>query len=151
MENMVVIASQLTDDSTEAPEVDVANIYLQAVGVERKRQRVYGLGTHASSFYLDSISSSSSASSRYSTLFDERLREELQGIEDNLQRKNEEIQQKNEEMQKQIEDMKKREEERVKREEEMQQKIEEMERLVRMFTQGSSASQPSTSDPSKSP
>ena len=113
----------MTDESTDAPNVDVLSIYLQAVGMERKKQRMYGLGTHASSFYLDSVSSSSSASSYYSTLFDERLREELQDIQENLQRKNEEIQQKNEEMQQQIEEMKKREEERLKREEEMQQKI----------------------------
>ena len=90
----------MTDESTDAPDVDVISIYLQAVGVERKKQRVYGLGTHASSFYLDYVSSSSSASSHYSTLFDERLREELQNIQENLQRKNEEIQQKNEDMQK---------------------------------------------------
>ena len=108
MENMVTIASQLTDESTEAPKIDVAHIYLQAVGVEPKKLRVYGLGTHASTFYPDSISSSSSASSHYNTLFDERLREELQEIQENLHRKNEEIQQKNEEMQKQIEEMKKR-------------------------------------------
>ena len=69
---------------------------------------MYGLGTHASSFYLDYVSSSSSASSHYSTLFDERLREELQDIQENLQRKNEEIQQKNEEKQQQIEEIKKR-------------------------------------------
>ena len=31
MENMVAIASQLTDESTEALEIDVAHIYLQAV------------------------------------------------------------------------------------------------------------------------
>ena len=38
MENMVAIASQLTDESTEAPEIDVAHIYLQAVGVEPKKR-----------------------------------------------------------------------------------------------------------------
>ena len=120
MENMVAIASQLTDESTEAPKIDVAHIYLQAVGVEPKKRRVYGLGTHASTFYPDFVSSSSSASSHYNTLFDKRLREELQEIQENLHIKNEEIQQKNEEMQKQIEEMKKREEERLKREDEMQ-------------------------------
>ena len=123
MENMVAIASQLIDESTEAPEIDVAHIYLQAVGVEPKKRRVCGLGTYASTFYPDSVSSSSSASSHYNTLFDERLREELQEIQENLHKKNEEIQQKNEEMQKQIEEMKKREEERLKREDEMQHKI----------------------------
>ena len=82
MENMVAIASQLTDESTEAPKIDVAHIYLQAVGVEPKKRRVYGLGTHASTFYPDSVSSSSSASSHYNTLFDERLREELQEIQE---------------------------------------------------------------------
>ena len=46
MENMVAIASQLTDESTEASEIDVAHIYLQAIGVEPKKRRVYGLGTH---------------------------------------------------------------------------------------------------------
>ena len=97
---MVAIASQLTDESTEAPEIDVAHIYLQAVGVEPKKWRVYGLGTHASTFYPDFVSSSSSASSHYNTLFDERLREELQEIQENLHIKSEEIQQKNEEMQK---------------------------------------------------
>ena len=107
MEIMVAIASQLTDESTEAPKIDVAQIYLQAVGVEPKKRRVYGLGTHASTFYPDSVSSSSSASSHYNTLFDERLREELQEIQENLHIKNEEMQQKNEEMQKQIEEMKK--------------------------------------------
>ena len=120
MENMVAIASQLTDESIEAPKIDVAHIYLQAVGVEPKKRRVYGLGTHASTFYPDSVSSSSSASSHYNTLFDERLREELQEIQENLHIKNEEIQQKNEEMQKQIEEMKKKEEERLKKEDEMQ-------------------------------
>ena len=105
---MVTIASQLTDESTEAPKIDVAHIYLQVVGVELKKRRVYGLGTHASTFYPDFVSSSSSASSHYNTLFDERLREELQEIQENLHRKNEEIQQKNEEMQKQIEEMKKK-------------------------------------------
>ena len=120
MENMVAIASQLTDESTKAPEIDVAHIYLQAVGVELKKRRVHGLGTHASTFYPDSVSSSSSASSHYNTLFDERLQEELQEIQENLHKKNKEIQQKNEEMQKQIEEMKKREEERLKREDEMQ-------------------------------
>ena len=109
MENMVAISSQLTDESTEAPKIDVAHIYLQAVGVEPKKWRVYGLGTYASTFYPDSVSSSSSNSSHYNTLFDERLREELQEIQENLHRKNEEIQQKNEEMQKQIEEMKKKE------------------------------------------
>ena len=108
MENMVVIASQLTDESTEAPKIDVAHIYLQVVGVEPKKRRVYGLGTHATTFYPDSVSSSSSASSRYNTLFDERLREELQEIQENLHIKNEEIQQKNEKTQKQIEEMKRR-------------------------------------------
>ena len=108
MENMVAIASQLTDESTEAPKIDVAHIYLQAVGVEPKKQRVYVLSTHASTFYPDFISSSSSASSHYNTLFDERLWEELQEIQENLHRKNKEIQQKNEEMQKQIEEMKKK-------------------------------------------
>ena len=87
MENMVAIASQLTDESTEAPKIDVAHIYLQAVGVEPKKRRVYGLGTHASTFYPDSVSSSSSASSHYNTLFDERLREELQEIQENLHKK----------------------------------------------------------------
>ena len=58
MENMVAIASQLTDESIEAPEIDVAHIYLQVVGVELKKLRVYGLGTHASTFYLDYVSSS---------------------------------------------------------------------------------------------
>ena len=130
---MVAIASQLTDESTDAPDVDVISIYLKVVGVERKKQRVYGLGTHASSFYLDSVSSSSSASSHYSTLFDERLREELQDIQEKLQRKRKEIQQKNEEM-------KKREEESLKKEEEMQQKIEQIEQVMRMLTQSSSAS-----------
>ena len=123
MENMVIIASQLTDESTKAPKIDVAHIYLQAVGVEFKKRRVYGLGTHAYTFYPDPVSSSSSASSHYNTLFDERLREELQKIQENLHRKNEEIQQKNEEMQKQIEEMKKEEEERLKRDDEMQQNI----------------------------
>ena len=105
---MVAIASQLTNESTEAPEIDVAHIYLQVIRVEPKKRRVYGLGTHASTFYPDSVSSSSSASSHYNTLFDEWLWEELQEIQENLHRKKEEIQQKNEEMQKQIEKMKKR-------------------------------------------
>ena len=74
MENMVSIASQLIDESTEAPEIDVAHIYLQVVGVEHKKRRVYGLDTHASTFYLDSVSSSSSSSSHYNTLFDEGCR-----------------------------------------------------------------------------
>ena len=71
------------------------------VGVESKKRRVYGLGTHATTFYPDSVSSSSSASSHYNTLFNERLRDKLQEIQENLHiKKNEEIQQKNEEMQK---------------------------------------------------
>ena len=115
MKNMVTIASQMTNESTEAPEIDVAHIYLQAVRMELKKRRVYGLGNHASTFYPDSVSCSSSASSHYNTLFDERLREELQEIQENLHIKNKEIRQKNEEMQKQIEEMKKREEERLKR------------------------------------
>ena len=151
MENMVAIASQLTDESTEAPKIDVAHIYLQAVGVEPKKRRVYGLGTHASTFYPDSVSSSSSASSHYNTLFDERLREELQEIQENLHRKNEEIQQKNEEMQKQIEEMKKKEEERLKREDEMQQKILHMEQIMCKLAQTSSIYQPPVQDPSRSP
>ena len=40
MENMVAIASQLTDESTEASKIDVAHIYLQVVGVELKKQPV---------------------------------------------------------------------------------------------------------------
>ena len=36
MENMIAFASQLTDESTEASEIDVAHIYLQAVRVEPK-------------------------------------------------------------------------------------------------------------------
>ena len=106
---MVAIASQLTDESTEAPEIDVAHIYLQAVRVEPKKRRMYGLGTHASTFYPNSVSSSSSASSHYNILFDERLQDELQEIQENLHIKNEEIQQKNEEMQKQIKEMNKKE------------------------------------------
>ena len=144
MENMVAIASQLTDESTEAPKIDVAQIYLQAVGVEPKKRRVYGLGTHASTFYPDSVSSSSSASSHYNTLFDERLREELQEIQENLHRKNEE-------MQKQIEEMKKEEEERLKREDEMQQKILHMEQIMCKLAQTSSIYQPPVQDPSRSP
>ena len=151
MENMVAIASQLTDESTEAPKIDVAHIYLQAVGVEPKKRRVYGLGTHASTFYPDSVSSSSSAFSHYNTLFDERLREELQEIQENLHRKNEEIQQKNEEMQKQIEEMKKKEEERLKREDAMQQKILHMEQIMCKLAQTSSIYQPPVEDPSRSP
>ena len=108
MENMIAITSQLTDESTEAPKIDVAHIYLQAIGVEPKKRRVYGLGTHASTFYQYSVSSSSSVSSHYNTLFDERLREELQEIQEKLHIKNEEIQQNNEEMQNQIEEMKKK-------------------------------------------
>ena len=148
---MVAIASQLTDESTKAPKIDVAHIYLQAVGVEPKKRRVYGLGTHASTFYPDSVSSSSSASSHYNTLFDERLREELQEIQENLHIKNEEIQQKNEEMQKQIEEMKKKEEERLKREDEMQQKILHMEQIMCKLAQTSSIYQPPVEDPSRSP
>ena len=148
---MVAIASQLTDESTEAPKIDVAQIYLQAVGVEPKKRRVYGLGTHASTFYPDSVSSSSSASSHYNTLFDEQLREELQEIQENLHRKNEEMQQKNEEMQKQIEEMKKKEEERLKREDEMQQKILHMEQIMCKLAQTSSIYQPPVQDPSRSP
>ena len=91
MENMVTIASQLTNGSTEDPDIDVTHIYPQAIGVEPKKQRVYGLGTHASTFYPDSLSSSSFASSHYNTLFNEWLREELQEIQENLHRKNEEI------------------------------------------------------------
>ena len=72
MENMVVIGSQMTDESIEALEINVPHIYLQVVGVEPKKQRVYGFGTHASTFYPDFVSSSSSASSHYNTLFDER-------------------------------------------------------------------------------
>ena len=151
MENMVAIASQLTDESTEAPKIDVAHIYLQAVGVEPKKRRVYGLGTHASTFYPDSVSSSSSASSHYNTLFDERLREELQEIQENLHIKNEEIQQKNEEMQKQIEEKKKKEEERLKRDDEMQQKILHMEQIMCNLAQTSSIYQPPVEDPSRSP
>ena len=150
MENMVAIASQLTDESTEAPKIDVAHIYLQAVGVEPKKRRVYGLGTHASTFYPDSVSSSSSASSHYNTLFDGRLREELQEIQKNLHRKNEEIQQKNKEMQKQIEEMKKKEEERLKREDEMQHKILHIEQIMCKLAQTSSIYQPRVEDPSKS-
>ena len=74
MENMVAIASQLTNESTEVLEIDVAHIYLQAVGVEPKKRQVYGLGTHASTFYLDSVLSLSSTSSHYNTLFDKRCR-----------------------------------------------------------------------------
>ena len=38
MKNMVAIFSQLTDESTEALDIDVAHIYLQAVGVEPKKR-----------------------------------------------------------------------------------------------------------------
>ena len=91
MENMVAIVSQLTDESTEAPKIHVTHIYLQVVGVEPKKRRVHGLGTHTSTFYPNFVSSSSSASSHYNTLFDERLREELYKIQENLHIKNEEI------------------------------------------------------------
>ena len=84
---MVASASQLPEDSTDAPEVDVTRIYLQTVGVEQKKRRVYSLGSQASTFYPDSISSSSAASAHYNTLFDERLRDELQGIEENFKKK----------------------------------------------------------------
>ena len=80
MENMVAISSQLTDESTEALEIDVAHIYLQAIEVEPKKRRVYGLCIHSSTFYPESVLSSSSASTHYNThyntLFDDRLREE---------------------------------------------------------------------------
>ena len=36
MENMVAIASQMTDESTEAPEIDVAHIYLRPLEWSRK-------------------------------------------------------------------------------------------------------------------
>ena len=56
---------------------------------------MYGHGTHASTFYPDFVSSSSSASSHYNTLFNERLQKELQEIQENLHIKNEDIHQKN--------------------------------------------------------
>ena len=148
MKNIVAIASQLTDESIEAPKIDVAHIYLQAVGVEPKKRRVYGLGTHASTFYPDSVSSLSSASSHYNTLFDERLWEELQKIQENLHIKNEEIQQKNEDMQKQIEEMKKK---KKKKEDKMQQKILQIEQIMCKLAQTSSIYQPPVEDPSRSP
>ena len=112
---------------------------------------MYGLGTHASTFHLYSVSSSSSASSHYNTLFDERLREELQEIQKNLHIKNEDIQQKNEEIQKQIEEMKKEEAERLKREDEMQHKILQMEQIMCKLDHTSSIYQPSVEDQSRSP
>ena len=38
VDNMVAITSQLTYEPTEAPEIDVAHIYLQGVGVESKKR-----------------------------------------------------------------------------------------------------------------
>ena len=50
METMVASASQSEEDSTEPVEVNMSQLYLQAVGGEKKR-RVYSLGSQASAFY----------------------------------------------------------------------------------------------------
>ena len=69
METMVASASQSGEDSTEPVEVNMSQLYLQAVGGEKKR-RVYGLGSQASAFYPETFSSSSTTS-RYDFTFDE--------------------------------------------------------------------------------
>ena len=69
METMVASASQSEEDSTEPVEVNMSQLYLQAVGGEKKR-RVYGLVSQASAFYPETFSSSS-ITSRYDFTSDE--------------------------------------------------------------------------------
>ena len=71
METMVASASQSEEDSTEPVEVNMSQLYLQAVGGEKKR-RVYGLGSQASAFYPETFRSSSTTS-RYDFTSDERF------------------------------------------------------------------------------
>ena len=78
METMVASASQSEEDSTEPVEVNMSQLYLQAVGGEKKR-RVYGLGSQASTFYPETFSSSSTTS-RYDFTSDERFTQRVNEV-----------------------------------------------------------------------
>ena len=78
METMVASASQSEEDSMEPVEVNMSQLYLQAVGGEKKR-RVYGLGSQASAFYPETFSSSSTTS-RYDFTSDERFTQRVNEV-----------------------------------------------------------------------
>ena len=145
MEQMVANASQFSEDSTEAETqpVDTNRLYLDAVGVDTKKRRVYGLGSLASLSYPDSLRSS--GRSTYGSIFEQRVQErvniEMQTIQ---QRLDEEQQKRIEELQQQVQ------EEQNKRIEEMQdlrQQMAEMKSYFRMMR----GSQNSSSGPSMPP
>ena len=78
METMVASASQYEEDSTEPVKVNMSQLYLQAVGGEKKR-RVYGLGSQASAFYPETFSSSSTTS-RYDFASDEHFTQRVNEV-----------------------------------------------------------------------
>ena len=71
MEQMVANASQFSEESTEAETqpVDTNRLYLDAVGVDTKKRRVYGLGSLTLLSYLDLLRNS--GRSKYGSTFDE--------------------------------------------------------------------------------
>ena len=71
MEELVSSVSQLLDDGSQSPPVDINTLYLEAAGGD-KRRRVYGLGSRAASIYPSSCQSTGSS---HSSAFAARVRE----------------------------------------------------------------------------
>ncbi|KAF2286281.1 hypothetical protein GH714_013130 [Hevea brasiliensis] len=92
MEAMVVAAttdatSNSQDDDSQEISINVNRLCLDIVGGEKK-QRVYGLGSHASTLYLDSFSSSAT-SRRTATVIDNVTDERIRVLEEEIVRKKE--------------------------------------------------------------
>ena len=129
MKQMITITSQFSEESGEPQtQPDTNRLYLDVVGVDTKKHRVYGLSSLASLSYPNLLHSS--GKSHYDTTFDDtfeqrvqkRVRIEMQTIQ---QRLDEEQQKRNEEIHRRLE------EEQQKRNEEvldLKQKIADMER-----------------------
>ncbi|KAJ9183112.1 hypothetical protein P3X46_007019 [Hevea brasiliensis] len=92
MEAMVVAAttdatSNSQDDDSQEISINVNRLCLDIVGGEKK-QRVYGLGSHASTLYPDSFSSSAT-SRRTATVIDNVTNERIRVLEEEIVRKKE--------------------------------------------------------------
>ncbi|KAJ9168598.1 hypothetical protein P3X46_020098 [Hevea brasiliensis] len=76
--------SNSQDDDSQEISINVNHLYLDIVGGEKK-QRVYGLGSHASTLYLNSFSSSAN-SLRISMVIDHVADDRIRVLEEKIMR-----------------------------------------------------------------
>ncbi|XP_058001603.1 uncharacterized protein LOC110634760 isoform X2 [Hevea brasiliensis] len=80
-------SQSINDDDSQEISINVNRLCLDIVGGEKK-QRVYGLGSHASTLYPDSFSSSAT-SRRTATVIDNVTNERIRVLEEEIVRKKE--------------------------------------------------------------